>query len=443
MIRNISYNGFFVDEPTIRGEQKSDGRCPNYAQGIQLSARRWLLVYDTVHAGGRDCWFSIFYRLLDGGPDGKVIAEERLFAPTPFDTDTDGAVLALSYGEPIVFGVAKGATHGGQALPHANHFVLTWIQVPIRLLANGDSEHLPMGHSRIAEYARMINTYHLQFRLNDAEDALEITQPPERLTDPTGRIKRFNGWTQPLPANPEASSWLDSVTVAQDLDSINFAGHNGFAVIQYDFEPARGLYQWRVTGDVGQPPANTTISETNLAVLPSGDFVLAVRSFQPHGNTLWYRTSDPFSGFGEPTLAPDTSGQRYVWMCPDGELRIFNNRQDMTPYGDYRNPLYCFCVDPETFAYRDRAVVLDTRMLELPIPNPFVDHMHLYAPVGDRQVASIRVITKANVWRSDDEPAIDAATWQAVGSHKVSIEYDEIRHRSFLFDVPERARDGI
>jgi hypothetical protein len=109
----------------------------------------------------------------------------------------------------------------------------------------------------------------------------------------------------------------------------------------------------------------------------------------------------------------------------------------MTPYGDYRNPLYCFSVDPESFSYRDRAVVFDTRALELPIPNPFADHMHLYAPVGDQQVASIRVIAKANVWRSDDEPPLDEAAWQAVGLHQVNIEYDEIRHRSFLFDVPE------
>ena len=437
MIRNIRHNGFFVDEPTIIGEQKSDGRCPNYSQGIQVSARRWLVVFDTVHARGRDCWFSIFYRLLDGGSDGPMIAEERLFEPTPFDTDTDGAVLALSCGQPIVFGVARGATYAGRALPHANHFVLTWVQVPIRLLANGDSEHFPTDHPRVAEFARMINTYHLQFRLNDAENALEIIEPPAMLVDPTGRTHRINGWTQPIPANPEASSWLDSITVTQDLDSINFAGYNGFAVIQYDFDQVRGLYEWRMTGDIGQPPQNAAISETNLGALPDGDFVLAVRCFRPHGNTLWYRTSDPFSGFGEPTLAPDTSGQRYVWMCPDGELRIFNNRQDVTPYGDYRNPLYCFSVDPETFVYRDRAVVLDTRALELPIPNPFVDHMHLYAPIGDHQVASIRVITKANVWRGDDEPPLDSATWQAVGLHRVSIEYDEIRHRNFLFDVLE------
>ena len=166
MIRNINHNGFFVDEPTISGEQKSDGRCPNYSQGIQVSARRWLVVFDTVHARGSDCWFSIFYRLLDGGPDGPVIAEERLFEPTPFDTDTDGAVLALSCGQPIVFGAAKGATYAGRALPHANHFVLTWIQIPIRLLADGDSEHLPTDHPRVDEYARMINTWHLQFRLS-------------------------------------------------------------------------------------------------------------------------------------------------------------------------------------------------------------------------------------------------------------------------------------
>ena len=49
MIQNISYNGFCVDEPTITDEQKRDGLCPNCAQGIQVSASRWLVVYDTVH----------------------------------------------------------------------------------------------------------------------------------------------------------------------------------------------------------------------------------------------------------------------------------------------------------------------------------------------------------------------------------------------------------
>ena len=38
------------------------------------------ILQNDCHNDERDCWFSIFYRLLDGGPDGKAIAEERLFA---------------------------------------------------------------------------------------------------------------------------------------------------------------------------------------------------------------------------------------------------------------------------------------------------------------------------------------------------------------------------
>lgn len=46
--------------------------------------------------------------------------------------------------------------------------------------------------------------------------------------------------------------------------------------------------------------------------------------------------------------------------CADGVLRLFSGDLTHSPYGLRRDPLYCWDVDPETFAVSDRRTVFDS-----------------------------------------------------------------------------------
>ena len=117
MIRNITYKGVLIGGSTIPGETPGDGMTPNYCQGMRVSAKRWLLLYDTVDCRGRDCWRAIFYQIRDGAPDGPIVTEKQLVDMTPMGTLTDGTELLISHGQPAVFGWGRDAPAGA---PNAN-----------------------------------------------------------------------------------------------------------------------------------------------------------------------------------------------------------------------------------------------------------------------------------------------------------------------------------
>jgi hypothetical protein len=135
---------------------------------------------------------------------------------------------------------------------------------------------------------------------------------------------------------------------------------------------------------------NRRIAESSLNKINDA-WVMCIRAYNQQGQTAWYRTSDPFESLGERTDVASPYSPRIAFVCADGQLRLFCN--DDNPYGDRRNPLYCFDVDPMTFKYTNRQVVCDARKEEVPFRTPFIDHAMVYPhPGGRRQMVVFRAI---------------------------------------------------
>ena len=67
---------------------------------------------------------------------------------------------------------------------------------------------------------------------------------------------------------------------------------------------------------------------------------------------------------------------------------------------------------------------MDSRELRLPLRAPFLDHVHLFEPIGARQLLSVRTITCAQVWRQDDGILPSQEEMEAAGINYVEIVHD-------------------
>ena len=301
-----------------------------------------------------------------------------------------------------VFGVPKGALRNGKPIPTANHFVAKWYTRPC-IEMNGRLVNLwdkasPVKPVDLGIYAYCLEW--MQFRLNDAEDDIEIISPAKQL-----RQKGYNqnntisslgscmgmhhGFGDAVPNN-SFSEWVE---VCQFETRV--------AAVRYSFNSTSGLYEWVETGKAQQIP-NRRIAEASLNRI-NNSWVISIRAYNEGGQTAWYTTSDPFESFGDKTDVKSPYCPRISFVCADGILRLFCN--DTNPYGDSRNPLYCFDVDPITFKYSNRQVVLDTRKEHLPFHTPFIDHAMLYPhPGGRKQIISFRAINRTQTTGGSTTP---------------------------------------
>ena len=420
MIASIRYRGVLIPESRVSGEGSADGMTPNYCQGMQVSRSRWLLLYDTVDRLGRDCWRAVFYQVRADTPDGPVLTEKRLTPMEALGTLSDGTEILRSCGQPAIFGVPKGALVGRSVPAHANVFAVTWFGLVVGR-RDGQLQRVNQHPELDPAFLEPHHTV-LHVRLNDSEDDIEIIDGPRRLQPAVGAPVSGHGWTRPIPVDAGYTQWFDSFS-GQQREGDRVLGHRA-GVLCHSWDAGSKLYRWSRTGPFVTVREGERVSETCLVRLSDGGFAIAVRSFTHGGRTYWSRTSDPFAGWPAFVERPGTYGQRYAFRCADGVLRIFLNRQDLTPYGDRRNPLYVFDVDPDDFTYSNQQVVMDSRQLGLPLSEPFLDHVHLFEPCGGTQLLSVRAITRAQVWRQDDGVLPTPAEMSAAGIHLVEIEYD-------------------
>jgi hypothetical protein len=431
MITSVTYKGPFIPEAPFDGERSSDGMTPNYAQGLQVSRDRWLILYDTVDSKGRDCWRSIFYQLRADGPDGDVIMNGQLFGMESITTLSDGTDVLRSNGQPGIFGVPEGAVIDGQTPAHANVFAVSWYGCVVGR-KDGDLARIN-AHPELT--ADELKPYHelMHVRLNDAEDDIEIISERQRLETPDGGHLYGHGWAQPVADNADATRWIDSFSGrGAAKDDLVFGSCVG--IIAYEWNAESERYALVRVGDFFPVKEGLTVSETNLVKVGDGHYVLGVRSFNEGGHTYWYRADDPFGDWGEYTVTPDTFGQRYAFLCGDGVLRSILNRRDLSPYDQRRNPLYCFDVNPVDRTYSNQRVLMDAKELGLPFEEAFLDHVHLYAPVNGKQIMSVRTITAKQVWRSDDGEYPSDEEMKLAGIHHLELEYDEPCEATWTFE---------
>ena len=343
------------------GDTRTDDVYPAHPNGIQVSARRFLLLFATRGFRGTDDGRSIIYQIRDGGFDGLVLSEGRL-ARTRDDWDPfeDGSRYVRQHGHPVAFGVPKGALIQGQPAAHANLFVVKW-RVCARML-DPATVFLVSSPSHWDLYARTQTVEWVQVRLNDAGDDLEIVQPVQQLrqcgyeegdafcsTD----VQWMNqSMVQAVPFNGDATEWAD----------VNHVDGRRLAALKYRYHPQRGIYEWVETG----PLVGQRLSEASLARY--GDtWIVSART---GGKLAWLRTDDPF-GTLPPVryAAPDNNAPLTAYTCPDGVLRLLGGDHQASPHDSPRNPLYLWDIDPENgFAATNRREVYDSVKAGLPVP---------------------------------------------------------------------------
>jgi len=407
MLNHIEHQGVLVHDCQSPGNRRADQVVPAHPNGIQLSARRFLLLISTLGFRGVDDSRSILYQIRDGAYDGPVLTEGVL-AKSIDDWDPlgDGSRHVRQFGHPVAFGVPKGAILKGQPAPNANVFAVKW-RVCARVL-DREGGYL-LWNTQPIELTRQTQAVEwLQFRLNDQEDDIEILQPAQPL-----RQKEFESgpafcsadlgpmnqtYTQAVPFTTDGLEWVDVNHFNKYLNSDN---PGVLAALKYRFNRERGRYEWVETG----PVLGTGMHEASIAPW-RGDWIVAVRP-RDLGPVGWCRVNDPFGETprivypSEPVVrAPLTA-----YACPDGVIRLFTGCPEVSPYKGFRNPLYCWEIDPDAgFTATNCRVILDTYEAGIKISkehNPIVDMPKLLPHVGGGRQCFVHRVRSAALLNND------------------------------------------
>ena len=425
MIEHIEYRGKLIHECTLPGETRADDVFPAHPNAIQVSARRFLLVYATRTYRGGDDDLSIVYQLRDGAYDGPVLAEGILAKSVndwdPFD---DGSAYVRQHGHPVAFGVPRGALIQGQPAPNANLFVAKW-RVCARIVDPATGFLVSSrSHPDLSERTQGVEW--VQLRLNGAEDDIEIVQPAQRLRQRgyeegdafcSAAVLTMNqSFVQAVPFNADASEWAD----------VNHFDGGRLAALKYRYNPQRGVYEWVEMG----PLIAEQLFEASLARY-RGSWVISGR---PHGGGAigWFRTTDPF-GAASPSARPTSpvnSSPLTAYTYADGVLRVLTGDNTISPYGLNRNPLYLWDIDPEHgFAAAKRRAVFDIVAARLPIPvesRPTCDMAKLLPHAGGKeQIIVYRVRSGTNNDPSHTGAVITPPEKETAGIYYAAVQYAE------------------
>ncbi len=345
MIESLEHRGVLIHESTVRGETRAEDVVPAHPNGIQVSRDRWLLVYATRSFRGVDDDLSILYQLRDRSPNGRVIKEGVLGKwVDDWDALGDGKGYVKQHGHPVAFGVPCGALIGGKLAPSANLFVVKWRRCARYVDSQTGLMVHASAHPELRERTQGVEW--VQFRLDEAEEDIEIVQPPEALRQKgceegetfcsDGSAKAMNqSFTQAVPFNEACTEWADC----------NHFDGRRIAALKYAYNRERGVYEWVETGPFMDDPERG-LSEASLVRAGEG-WVIASRTDPSVGGVAWSRVSDPFSEAPSPVTPgdPQSNAPITAYMCPDGVLRLFGGDVAASPYDNGRDPLYCWDVD--------------------------------------------------------------------------------------------------
>lgn len=426
----IIYQGVFNGDTIIPGERKADWAQPSHPYCWQVSHDRWLWVFQTRSFEGIDTERSILYQIRRDRPDGPIVTEKLLI---PFREDWEAMGNGKKYwkvnGHPKVFGIPKGAIGAnGNVFPHHNRFVLAHYR-RARAVIDGKVTD-PHADPRLENTLRLD---WLQFRLNDAGDDIELLAQPKMLRQKgyeTGEAfcsitsaRRMNHWCRPpIPIDDSKTSWLDTPHF----------NNNGIAAIEYRFNPDTRLYEWVRTGKLHKPePKKGKMFEGSINHL-GDEWILCVRNRghvlegQRGSCTAWFRTKDPFAGFGKPTYAstPSSYCPRTAYLMPDGKLRIFSGDFAQSPHRQKRDPLFCWDVNPRDFTVSNPRTILDGRQ-HLGMQLPMIGFAKLSPVHNNRQILTFRVTTLNHRFESTKGPAVTAHDLAQSGAHYAVVRYPQ------------------
>lgn len=350
----VDHKGMFIRDCSLPGESRRDDVFPAHPNGMQVSRNRWLIYYASRSVRGGDDDRSIVYQLRRDTPDGEVIKEGFLEPCIDnWDPFNEGARYIKQNGSPVGFGVPRGAMIDGQPAPHGNLFVVKWRIVGLKL----DRQTGRIIHDKDL-WRRTQGVEWVQFRLTPNEDDIEIVQPVRSMRQKnyeTGEkfcsadVNWMNQtFIQPVPFNDDATEWVDC----------NHFDRGRVSALKHKYNTERGIYEWTETGS---SLYDRPVFEASI-VRWENEWLIAARNPNGAGGVPWIRTDDPFSNKSKPQYIgqPKTGVPRTLYLCNDGVLRMFSGEGISSPYKDYRNPLFCWDVDPENnFAMTNRRVVFD------------------------------------------------------------------------------------
>ncbi|MDA7920599.1 hypothetical protein N9B73_02485 [Verrucomicrobiales bacterium] len=387
---NIEARGKLIDDCTLEGEQKKDWLHPSHPYCAQLSAGRFLWIYQTRGFSGVDSEHLIIYQLRSDTPDGPFLKEGFISRyREDWEVHRDGRKFIKSHGHPNVTGVPKGVVDDkGRAYPSENMFLATWYVIPAtRDLQTGVVDRVD---------ANQLESIH--FRLNDEESDIEFLDDEITIWREKG-FERGGIVCSVEPRQTSVNQWLVPATALDErktrwVDTYHFG--KGIAAVEIAFDEASRLYQWVRTGKLVNEHVRGKLMEGSLNRLGPDDWVLGARARGHHWGkgaygycVAWYRTSDPFAGFGESTYTkvPSSYCPKPSHLCPDGVLRVMSGH--LGGGNTKRNPLFCWDVDPENgFAVSNERMLLDVKG---EIRFPMVGFTKLSPVVNNRQIMTYRV----------------------------------------------------
>ena len=419
----IEYKGKFIDDSTLEGEQKKDWLHPSHPYCAQLSKTRFLWIYQTRGFSGVDSEHSIIYQLRSDAPDGPLMKEGFLSQyREDWEVYGDGRKFIKSHGHPKVTGVPKGAVDGeGKLFPSENIFLATWYVIPaVRDQETGVVDRVG---------ANMLESIH--FRLKDDESDIEFLDEKSKMWREngfeTGRIISsveppqisVNQWLVPATAlNPEKTRWVDTY---------HFGA--GIAAVEIALNSETKRYEWTRSGKMVQEKVRGKLIEGSLHQVGPEDWILGARARGHHWGkgaygycVAWYRTSDPFAGFGEPTYTkvPSSYCPKPSHLCPDGVLRVMSGH--LGGGTTKRNPLFCWDVDPDNgFEVSNQRTLLD---MKGKIRFPMVGFTKLSPVVNNRQIMTIRVTSMQQRQDTEKYPALTKEELDHCGAYYSVLTYD-------------------
>ena len=427
MIERIERRGRLISECPFPGETRADDVWPAHPNAVQVSRDRFLLVYATRSYRGGDDDLSILYQLRAEAFDGPVLAE-RMVASTRNDWEPfgDGVKYVLQNGHPAAFGVPRGAIINGQPVPHANLFVIKWHYLARYL--DPKTGILVSNRETPGLAERTIRVGRAQFRLNEAEDDLEIVSQAQELRQVgyeegeafcSAPITNMNNtFTHAIPFNDDCAEWID------------FHHMDGkIAAIKYRYNPEQGIYEWVEIG----PLLGDGVGEASVARY-GDEWVIAARPSvdpeSPGSPAVWMRTDDPFGDPPETVRppAPLIKAPLTAYTMGDGQLRLFTGDETISPYDYPRNPLYVWDIDPDNgFAASNRRVVFDTFEAGIPIPAeglPRCDFGHLFPHTG----GSVQLVAHRLLGSYLNDARVRGRAITAAEKEPAGIYYDAIHY---------------
>lgn len=375
MIKSIEYKGFFARGCELEGDRRDDGFTPGQGNVLQLSENLFMVAFSVRGIRGIDDDTSVVYQLRKGSPLGEIVREGH-FAKTTNEWDPQGVgdKLVKQHGCVTLMGVPKGALINGATPRHANVFKAMW-RITARWL-NPETGVVEIGASnpecKKYEAANQAVEY-VHFKLNDAEDDVEFSHEPRRLSqvdferspnvcvhEGTEHINR--SFVNPIPIDDNCERWADMIHFSSGTVPFAEHGHGRVCVIKHRYNPETGLYDWTESGPV---LPDGRLFEASIAKHHQGGYMIAsrVRS-EKKGNgyqryRAWCHVMDPFNP-NTPVLVEDWGSNVPLtsYRCADGTTRFLTGNESVSPYGAGRNPIYCWEIDKRG-RLSDRRVVID------------------------------------------------------------------------------------